>query len=297
MGRAILYLALAVALFAGGSGWLLLYPPAPVDLGGVANLDARAEKLRIPVGSDDALDGWLLPGKGAALIVVFHGYGRDHTRAWRYARFLRRGGYAILTVDFRSSRASHRLPTTLGAYELEDARAVLRWLRSEPRLAGDAVGMFGESLGGSVALVAASEAPEVRVVVVDGAFASGRRALEDASRCWAHLPSWPTAPIARALGIAITGRDPYALDAVAAARRLAGRPTLFIHAAGDPRFSTAQAEALWRAAGSRPGGLWVLPRSVGHNEGWLKDRAEYERRVLGFFERHLAAAAAGGVTT
>jgi dipeptidyl aminopeptidase/acylaminoacyl peptidase len=274
-------------IFAAGSAWLVLYPPVPKDYGGVEDLDGRAEKVRIPVGEDDHLDGWLLPGSRRALVVIFHGYGRDHTRAWRYAQFLRRGGYGILTVDFRSSRAWGRKPTTLGWYELNDARAVLDWIGASPRFQGDSIGMFGESLGGSVALVVASEHPEVAAVVVDGAFATGRRALEDSAWRWAHLPSWPTAPLARALARAVTGHDPYALDAVGASRALANRPTLFIHAEGDDRLAESQAEDLWRAAGSDRDGLWVLRGNVGHNECWLRERREYERRVLGFFEAHL----------
>ena len=280
----------ALFIFAAGSGWLALYPPVPKDLGGVENLDGECEKVKIPIGTEDSLDGWLLPGTRAALIVIFHGYGRDHTRAWRYAQFLRRGGYAILTVDFRSSRFWKRKPTTLGWYELNDARAVLDWIAGQKRFAGYSVGLFGESLGGSTALVAASLHPAVRVVCVDGAFANGKRALEDASWRRFHLPPWPTAPLARFLGRAVTHHDPYALDAEAAARTLANRPTFFIAAEKDDRFSEAQAADLWKAAGSRPGGLWVVRGDVGHNEEWAKHRAEYERRVLAFFQANLHGA-------
>lgn len=287
MGKVIFLLAAAALIFAAGSGYIALYPPVPEDLGGVENLDSEAEKVRIPIGQDDALDGWLLHGKRSALIVIFHGYGRDHTRAWRYAQFLRRGGYSILTVNFRSSRGWNRKPTTLGWYELNDARAVLDWVHAHPRLSRYSLGLFGESLGGSVALMAASRHPEVQVVCVDGAFATGKRALEDASWRWAHLPPWPAAPLARALGKAFTGHDPYALDAETAAREIADRPTFFIHAQGDDRISEAEARDLWRAAGSDAGGLWVLKREVGHNEGWVQHRAEYEKRVMAFYADHL----------
>jgi len=280
MGKVIFFLVVAALLFGAGSGWMALYPPVPQDLGGVENFDARAERFRIPVGQDDRLDAFLLHGKRAALIVIFHGYGRDHTRAWRYAQFLNRAGYAILTVNFRSSRGWNRKPTTLGWYELNDARAVLDYVREHPKLSTYALGLFGESLGGSVALVAASRHPEVRVVCVDAAFATGERALADASWRWAHLPPWPAAPLARLLGRAITGHDPYALDALSAAREIADRPTFFITSRKDERFHEAQARDLWKAAGSDRDGLWILEGDVGHNESWIKNRAEYEKRVV-----------------
>jgi dipeptidyl aminopeptidase/acylaminoacyl peptidase len=271
----------------------------PRDLGGVANLDDTARRVRIPVGSGDALDGWWIPGGARGTIVIFHGYGRDHTRAWRYAQFLHRAGYGIVTADFRSSRLRDRKPTTLGAYEVEDARAVLAWVKARPEPRGRPIGLMGESLGGSVALVTASEHPEVSAIVVDCPFANGRRALEDSSVRWAHLPAWPAAPLARALGLMFTRHDPYALDAIAAAHALAPRPLLVIASENDDRFSVPQSADLWRAAGSEADGYWLLKGTVSHNEGWTKDRAEYERRVLAFFDRHLLAGtgALAGVAT
>lgn len=287
MGKVIFFLVAAALLFAAGSGWIALYPAVPEDLGGVENLDARAERFRIPVGQDDKLDAFLVQGRRSALVVIFHGYGRDHTRAWRYAQFLNRAGYAVLTVNFRSSRGWNRKPTTLGWYELNDARAVLDWVRVHPRLSQYKLGLFGESLGGSVALVAASKHPEVRVVCVDAAFATGERALADASWRWAHLPPWPSAPLARVLGKAITQHDPYELDALSAARDIAERPTLFIASEKDNRFDPSQARDLWKAAGSDRDGLWIVKGDVGHNEAWIKHRAEYEKRVLAFYQRNL----------
>jgi pimeloyl-ACP methyl ester carboxylesterase len=275
--------ASALALFLGGSIWLALFPPVVVDLGGVPDLDAVATRVHIPVG-DDALNGWLLAGSRPGLVIVFHGYARDHRRAWRYAAFLHRAGYSVLAVDFRSSRESGRKPTTLGTYEMSDAEATLAWARHDPRTRDDAIGLLGESLGGSVALVLAARHPEVAAVVADCPFASGEWAMEDAAMIKLHLPKWPTALLGRGLGEALTGTDPWGLHVAAAAESLRGRPLFLIHAQGDDRFSTEQAEAIWRAAGSS-GELWLA--SGDHNQAWERHRAEYERRVLAFFDRSL----------
>lgn len=283
---AALALALsAVALFLAGSLWLMLYPPVPRDLDGAPDLDAAAERVRIPVG-EDALDGWVLPGPRRAVVVVLHGHGRDHARAWRYAGFLRDAGYGVVTVDFRSSRARNRVPTTLGAHELADATATLDWVAASPRFRGHAVALLGESLGGSVALVLAARRPEVRAVVADCPFASGRRALEDTVEWWTKLPGAPVAAAVAAVARAVTGVDPGALDVVAAADSLGGVPLYLIHAAGDDRMRPGQARAVWRAAGAKDS-LWLTPG--GHNEGWQRDPDGYARRVLAFLDRALAA--------
>src|SRR5262245_39855921 len=102
----------ALVLFLGGSAVMALYPPVPIDLAGVENLDARARHVQIPLADGDALDGWYLPPRNGAVVVLLHGYGRDHTRTWRYGGFLSRAGYGLLAFDFRSSRTASRVPTT-----------------------------------------------------------------------------------------------------------------------------------------------------------------------------------------
>ena len=260
----------AFGLFGSGSAWLAFYPPVPRDLGGAPDLDSTARPVRIPVGRD-SLDGWYLKGREPAVVIVFHGYGRDHTRAWRYAQFLNGAGYGVLAVDFRSSRARDRFPTTLGHHELADAEATLAWLSSRPATRGARIAVLGESLGASVGLVLAARHPEIAAVVADCPFESGRRAVEDSIERWARMPR-ALAGLACWTGHALTGCDPCALDVIAAAESLRTRPLLFVHAARDDRFSTEQARDLWRAAGAKDE-LWLL--DGGHNEGWQLHREEY----------------------
>lgn len=290
--RSVLVLSCsAVVLFVGGSTWLAFYPPVPTDLAGVENLDGRAEPVRIPLADGDALRGWYLPPRNGAVVVVLHGYGRDHTRAWRYGGFLSRAGYGVLVFDFRSSRMARRLPTTLGHYELEDTRAALDWLGAQPALDGVRLALFGESLGGSIALCAAAERPQVRAVVADCAFATGAEALEDACERWARLPRWPSAALFRAVGRAFTGHDPGSLDALGAAASLRDRPVLFIHSVEDDRLSLSHPRALWQAAGAKDP-LWIIP-DAGHNQGWALHRELYETRVGAFLDHHLLGVGAG----
>jgi len=286
--------AVAAVGIVAAAARLALFPFVPRDLGGAPNLDARARRFRIAVAPDDVIDAWHLPGTRDATVIVLHGYGRDHHRAWRYGDFLNRAGYGIVTFDFRSSRATAtgpRLPTTLGHHELLDARAVLQWIESEPGFKDHAIAVLGESLGGSVALMIAAEFPRIAAVVVDCPFSSGLHALEDSSERWARVPRWPAAPIARVVGRTFTGLDPAIPDAIAAAHRLATRPLFFIHCLKDNRLAPRQTTYLWEAAGSKDR-LWLVS-DAGHNEAWRRHTAEYERRVTEFFDAHTATDAAG----
>ena len=205
--RGLLLGLCAAALLFAGWAWTALYPRIPADLGGVANLDAEARRVRIATATADSIDGWYLAGREPAVVLLLHGHGRDHRRMWRYGNFLHVGGYGVLAIDFRSARARNRAPTTLGHRELVDAQAALDWLRGLPALRGHAVGLLGESLGGSVALVIAARNPDVDAVIDDSGFASGEEAIADFFTRIARLPSWPT-PLVRAFAGAVTGVDP-----------------------------------------------------------------------------------------
>ncbi len=280
----------ALVIFLAGSTWIALFPGVPADLGGARDLDKHAEHARIAVGAGDHLDAWFIPPAPArAVVVIFHGYGRDHHRAWRYASFLIRAGYGVLAPDFRSSRTADRKPTTLGFYECEDARATLAWLEAEPRARGRRIAILGESLGGSVAIELAAERPEIGAVIADCPFESGDRALEDSFERWAHVPRWPAAPVAAVLAEGLTGHDPRRLDCMVAARRLTQRPLYLIASVNDDRLSTDQSRHLWQAAGAKDS-LWVLA-DCGHNEAWQRHPREYERRVLGFLSGSLGDSA------
>src|SRR3989442_13473186 len=184
-------------------------------------------------------------------MVLFHGFGRTHHRAWRYAAFLRRLGVHIVAFDFRSSRVWGRKPTTLGIHEREDAVAVLDWVLRSSRFAGFRIGLHGESLGASVALDLAARRREVAAVVADAAFATAWQALEDSCQRWARMPRQPSATILRSLVRATTGQDLGAFAPVDSLHGLADRPVFFIHGTRDDRIGPDQARALWRAAGAK----------------------------------------------
>jgi len=81
-------------------------------------------------------------------------------------RYFAMSGYASIRVDIRGSGDSEGVLTDeYSPQELDDARAILRWLAEQPWCSG-AVGMMGISWGGFNALqVAALDPPELKAII------------------------------------------------------------------------------------------------------------------------------------
>lgn len=126
------------------------------------------------VGGRSLLLDLYLPASSAAaalhpVVLWFHGQpGRRYPTP---ARRLVTAGYAVASIDYRSSRTA-RFPA-----QLRDARAALRWLRArsgEYSLDPERIAVWGESAGGHLAaLLATSENDSIQAAIIY--FAPGRR--------------------------------------------------------------------------------------------------------------------------
>ncbi len=69
-------------------------------------------------------------------------------------------------------------------------------------------------------------------------------------------------------------------------RRIAPRPLLVIHGSADNYIKPEMGEALYRKAG-QPKEFWLVDGAK-HNQAMAVAGEEYKRRVLSFFDAHLA---------
>lgn len=104
-----------------------------------------------------------------------------------FAERLVEAGYATLNVDYRGFGESGGEPRRrlIPSAQVRDTRNALTYLETRPELAGLGLGLFGISLGCSVAVGAAAEDPRVAAFVA----AAGPGHLE---RVWSGFPAYPT---------------------------------------------------------------------------------------------------------
>ncbi|MGZ4387959.1 MAG: alpha/beta hydrolase, partial [Gaiellaceae bacterium] len=250
-------------------------PRAPVP----ADADLGRPYRDVTVRTRDGLElaGWYVPSQNGAAIVSFP------TRKGKLpqARMLARHGYGVLLLDMRGYEGSEGDPNAFGWGAARDIDAAVAWLGLQPDVERGRIGGIGFSVGGELMIEAAAENPGLRAVVSEGAGErSFREALVRGVRGALMLPT--SAVQTAALTVLSNEPPPPSLkDAVA---KVAPR-SLFLVYAGRSGAGEDINPTYFRAA-HEPKAIWKIPEA--HHVGGFDARPqEYERRVVGFFDRAL----------
>ena len=192
----------------------------------------------------ERLHGWWVPARATPLAHVLFVHGNAGNIADRapHAELLADAGFDVLVFDPRGYGRSSGRPSERGTYV--DARAALAELLRRPGVRAERVILFGESLGGAIALDLALSAPAAGLIL-QSTFTSVR----DMARV--HYPLIPRAAVP---------------DAYPSLRRIGGlrAPLLCLHGDRDEVVPVLYGEALFDAA-PEPKELHVFP-GVAHND-------------------------------
>lgn len=138
--------------------------PRQLD-GGIVRYD-----LRFPCGATECA-GWLfLPNDVESPPVIVMGHGFAGTRDVGlpfFAEYFARAGVAAFIFDYRNFGSSGGAPRQLVDpwQQLEDWAAAITFVRSAYQVDGRRVALWGSSLGGGHALIAAARDGDIRAVV------------------------------------------------------------------------------------------------------------------------------------
>ena len=179
----------------------------------------------------------------APVMLYLHGARWDVRGSAHRMRRLHAMGFAVLGIDYRGfGRSTAQLPSETSSYE--DARAAWNWLAErypqQPRY------VFGHSLGAAVAVHLASQADDVRGLIVEGAFTS----IPDVVSTW----RWGWLPV----GPLITQR----FDAATRITRVRV-PVLVVHGSADRTIAPALGRALYERAPAPK--RWLLVEGGSHH--------------------------------
>jgi len=248
--------------------------------------DARQPRLTIRA--------WWVPAEkaGAPAVIVVHGWNscRHDPVVLLPAGMLARNGFSVLMIDLRDEGDSDIEDgrSGWGSEEYLDVLGAWDWLQSAQGLPASRIGLMGESLGASSAIIAMDEEQAIAATWADSAFAD-LGVMVDEKIAGNGFPTWlRPGVIAWAKIIAnddLTSRRP--LDEV---EKIGARPLAIVHGLADLRLSVHHAKDLAAAHARFVPGYepWLVPRAL-HLQAAFAEPAEYERRIVEFFRAGLGA--------
>ena len=235
------------------------------------------------------LKGWLVKsarhGQKSSAIVICHGVGANRSDFTGLAASLSQRGHFVLLFDFRAHGESGGRRTSLGYHEQKDIDAALAFLKTRHEIDPGRIGIYGFSMGGSTAILAAAKTGAFSAVVADSAFTRLRDQAKDAITGFYHLPAFPF------LQLAVLGYELYfqthvdAISPVSTIAAIAPRPVLIVAGEGDKLIQPDNGRKLFAAAGE-PKEFWIIP-GADHGGTLAAAGREYETRVGEFFDRNL----------
>lgn len=243
------------------------------------HVGAAHENVAFETADGLRLRGWYVPSKNGAAVIAFPG--RKGTQ--RPARILARHGYGVLLFDRRGEGESEGDPNAFGWGGHQDVAAAVRFLQNRPDVEQDRIGGIGLSVGGEMMLESAAKSPGLRAVVSEGA---GERSVREyfdmtGSDKWLQIPT----SVALTAGVALFSdkMPPESLKDLVG--RIAPTPVFFIYGEHGQDGERNLNPTYYRSA-HEPKAIWEVPGS-GHTGGINARPKEYERRVIGFFNRAL----------
>jgi uncharacterized protein len=242
-----------------------------------ARLGAAHEEVAFTTSDGLKLRGWYVPSKNGAAVIAFPG----RTGPQRQTRMLVRHGYGVLLFDRRGEGASDGEPNAFGWAMDRDLKAAASFLQRRPDVHQGQVGAIGLSVGGEMLLQAAAETTAIRAVVSEGAGArSIREILEEGA--WDEVPT----QIVLTAGVALFSNHAPPPNLKHLVSRISPRSVFLIYATHGTGGQEKRLNPKYYAAAGEPKAIWEIPESS-HVGGITARPKEYERRVIGFFDRAL----------
>lgn len=245
-----------------------------------ADFGASYENIRFQTRDGLWMSGWFIPPRpGKAIIILLHTYYADRRQVLPVAGMLSAQGYGILMYDQRASGESQGDSRSLGWRDIPDLAAATGWLAT--RVTSPAIGVYGCSMGASIALAGAANLPAIRAAALDAPSPLSYR--ENLPEFNPHDPLMlPIMGLYYPL-VMLRARALPPTSTLLAVQQFGQRPLLFISSGlGSEKVRVDT----YFAAAQGPRSHWNLP-GASHCSGPQHAPLEYSQHLLEFFNTNL----------
>jgi pimeloyl-ACP methyl ester carboxylesterase len=276
-----LFLLLATAAISGYLVYRMTSPAQSHSEIDLQNFPGHPLKLSYNVpGEDVPRDGWFFPGlKSAPTVMVCPAYQSSRGELVTLASALQDHQYNVLLFDF-SAHGSSGGRTSLGFSEVSELRAAMNAVAKRGDVDAGRFGLWGENLGGYVALAEAEGDPRVRALAAESPYDRP----EEMIRLLAGRSGLGSLPLVTPMAkwafrwVNYQYRNVPPLEKNIA--KLAGVAQLYLEAIDDSALANSTRE-LFRVS-PPPHELVVIAH--GNYAGMLdEEKRDYENRIVSFF--------------
>lgn len=251
------------------------------------SIGLAAETVRFQATDGFELEGWKIQNvRKAPWIILCHGLGSNRANLLDIAASLVRSQFSVFLFDFRAHGGSSGHATSFGWQEQRDLEGALAFLGAQPDIAPAPYGIYGISMGGSVALMTAAFDERLKAIAADSPYLNLESSLGRHMRLmYPVLPKFPFLWFMTRTYRLRFGIWPDFLSPEDAAGKLQSRALLVIGGEADVRTPKEDIERIYqKATGDKE--VWIIP-NAGHLEGYSINPQAYSQRLVKFFSTHL----------
>ncbi len=250
----------------------MFFQPHRVMVQSPAERGIDFQELRLRADDGTALNAWFFPAQGPAraTVLFLHGNAENISTHFASIAWMPAEGFNVLALDYRGYGASAGSPSLRGMQL--DIDAAMRALLARPDVDARRIVVFGQSLGGALAIHYAAHGAyrvNIRALVADSAFSDYREITRE--KLAGFFLTWPFQWLPW-----LTVDNDY--SPAASVRAISPMPLLLIHGERDLIVPPHHSRLLHELAGE-PKELWIVPEA-GHIQAL---RSESVRRRLAEF--------------
>jgi hypothetical protein len=262
-------------------GMAMLATHRPPEQVRAVDLGRPVETVRLTGGDGVALAARYVPSENGAAVLALPG-----TWSEDEARVLVEHGYGVLLLDPQGYGDSEGDPNAFGYGWPRDVDAAVAHLAARADVRDGRVGALGISVGGEQLLEAAAGNEALRAVASEGAgLRSFRETFTRLGPSVVEKALQLPFDLVQTAATAVLSGDAPPPSLEEQVPRIAPRPVLFIYGERGNADEIALTPAYHAAAGE-PKTLWRVPGAA-HTAGLTTQPAEYERRLVEFFDAAL----------
>ncbi len=247
-----------------------------------AQYNLNAEQLQLTTSDGLHIFALYVPSKNGAVIILSHGYKMTCSEMIPIAAVLVKHGYGVILPDQRAHGRSEGEQITFGHHEWRDLDAVVNFLEQRKI---SKIGIFGNSMGGAMAICYAARNQRIGAVVAHSPYASLSHSINKGVRRFSGLPPFPFAQLILHLAQRQRHFNAATVAPVNIIANISPRPVLLMMGGID---QTVEADGIFalKKAGGDSTELW-FEAELDHVEFQEKLPEQFEQRIVGFYQRAL----------